>query len=1000
MSKKKVIEHTPEVERAVRDSGLSANKDARRREKKAGWLNRLQVGEAKRKRGRQHAVRRKRSYAAQRSWEQFGQVLAQWMTGRQASKALAIVRGLRERKAAEMRKCEWYLRLVMQLADQRAKDAQEAEQIRANRRREVAHMKGEYEKTIVGLKQELKDVTAELERGNTATIDLVGLSRAREGGSMQGAHDATRREQVKKLQVQLDEAKRELRQWKQLVQQRKDVSVRDQVRHSKAETQMLVAENRKLQAEVDRLKAEEEEKLRARLQLAKVQEDKIWELQQSIAATGKGKSQSLTKEAQVQVRLEEQQRESTSYKVEREALQVKVAQLQQELVVSRAAKQQVQAVEFGWQGFGDVVQRREEVEQSSKEWTLLVEELKGQVAQQWEEQGKKRQGTGARLGNWSNSQEKRLLEMAEAKAAEMWVNRRRGTSMGEVATNVTIRDGASGDICRHQVAQGAGAAEPVDRGADKQGGQVGLQARGTVLERLPGVGLSVEEGHAQQDLVASIDPNRSGAVVWVNSTQVGGGDAEERIGDSVKVIREQKADEVIKQQDMKVPAWAVVARNAHQEEQRAAIWALDFVNRVPRFEGSGKTVLAIKGAIQGHAVFTEVALGEGLLRYDYIEPWSRHFVHKARGGTKEGDAGWRRAFLRRELRGLVVRDTGAVVVRGLNKFFNIGQLAEVQSAALVRHRVVEVLVKLDGQMVNGVVVGGTVQYWTRKAAIWNAQDTKWKPTAVGVAASRVAAMANGNYDALVRDVTQMGCTAVFEFVGKQSCIKVQEGVDPRLVLIAVRDHVSGRLWAHDQLNRKGAKYGVEVVRRLWADEELSINEVVHRVQGWQNKEGVVVQLSNGAIVKVKSDWWFRSGFNGVLRQQAKEWQVSEQERLQKQKEKLRTREQRLAVVGLQGMVRAIDIFRMFDKAQRVEMVMDGRRNKLRVVVVCFESAEDRVAAEVVAKEHRLVARMAYSSRTRVAKQRRVEVFLRSQVWHNRVYSEPQGGALRRDAAHC
>ena len=121
------------------------------------------------------------------------------------------------------------------------------------------------------------------------------------------------------------------------------------------------------------------------------------------------------------------------------------------------------------------------------------------------------------------------------------------------------------------------------------------------------------------------------------------------------------------------------------------------------------------------------------------------------------------------------------------------------------------------------------------------------------------------------------------------------------------------------------------------------------------------------------------GFAAASTAKATEWQASERSRLQKQQGKLRTREQRLAVVGLDGMVRAVDIFCMFDKARRVEMVRDARNNKLRVVVVGFEGAKDRVAAECVAQVHRLVARMAYSNRMRVAKQRRLEIFLRSQV---------------------
>ena len=41
------------------------------------------------------------------------------------------------------------------------------------------------------------------------------------------------------------------------------------------------------------------------------------------------------------------------------------------------------------------------------------------------------------------------------------------------------------------------------------------------------------------------------------------------------------------------------------------------------------------------------------------------------------------------------------------------------------------------------------------------------------------------------------------------------------------------------------------------------------------REGVVVRFDDGEVVKVKSWWWFRSGFTGKRRQGAVEWVVQE-----------------------------------------------------------------------------------------------------------------------------
>ena len=63
-------------------------------------------------------------------------------------------------------------------------------------------------------------------------------------------------------------------------------------------------------------------------------------------------------------------------------------------------------------------------------------------------------------------------------------------------------------------------------------------------------------------------------------------------------------------------------------------------------------------AMAGRAVFTETRLDGGLVRYNYTEPWSEHFIWQGRGDSVEGRQQWRMAWLRRELRGLVLHESG------------------------------------------------------------------------------------------------------------------------------------------------------------------------------------------------------------------------------------------------------------------------------------------------------------------------------------------------------
>lgn len=410
-----------------------------------------------------------------------------------------------------------------------------------------------------------------------------------------------------------------------------------------------------------------------------------------------------------------------------------------------------------------------------------------------------------------------------------------------------------------------------------------------------------------------------------------------------------------------IPSWAVVASNVEEQELKEVVWRVRFKDRTPRMDGEG-VVEAMLGATKGTANFTVQAIGD-LLKFDYNEPWARHFIHRGRGDSTEGKAEWRRAWLRREMRGLVIRRTGEIVMRGLHKFFNIGQLQEINETALSKKIVHEVLEKLDGQMITGIMIGESAQFWSRGGN-----------TMVGTAAERVARESKGDYEALVRDLANTGHTAVFELVGEQSRIKANEGPSPRLVLIAVREQVSGDYATHEQLQSLGEKYGgVEVVRRFSELEVISIGELRKTVfQTWTGREGVVVRFSDGTMVKIKSIWWFKQGATVYMREESKLWQEQEQARQSKFRSKLQTRDQRVAIWGLQGQILAQQIKEVMAKVKKVELVYkaDG---KLSVVLASFENRCEANEAKENALKEGWRAQQAYSRRTKNLN-RRVEVF--------------------------
>ena len=109
----------------------------------------------------------------------------------------------------------------------------------------------------------------------------------------------------------------------------------------------------------------------------------------------------------------------------------------------------------------------------------------------------------------------------------------------------------------------------------------------------------------------------------------------------------------------------------------------------------------------------------------------------------------------------------------------------------------------------------------------------------------------------------MGCTATFEYVGRQSRIKARHEGAARLVLIAVRQKVSGEYWEHDGLVQLGRRHGVEVVRRVimpttGEQGHVSVWEVERLVKEVGGEtEGVMARLHGGALLKLKTGWWLQ-----------------------------------------------------------------------------------------------------------------------------------------------
>ena len=137
-------------------------------------------------------------------------------------------------------------------------------------------------------------------------------------------------------------------------------------------------------------------------------------------------------------------------------------------------------------------------------------------------------------------------------------------------------------------------------------------------------------------------------------------------------------------------------------------------------------------------------------------------------------------------------------------------------------------------------------------------------------------------------------------------------------------------------------------------------------------------MSDGAVVKVKSDWWFRAGYCQRYRDGAKEWQAMEARRRLKMQARRRTRGQRLAVMRVTGVSKPTDIFTILPGSQRLEVVYN-RKGKFSVVVVSFDTEQEMENARAMATTEGWRVQQAYSNRTRGKVGRRLEIYERDGI---------------------
>ena len=234
------------------------------------------------------------------------------------------------------------------------------------------------------------------------------------------------------------------------------------------------------------------------------------------------------------------------------------------------------------------------------------------------------------------------------------------------------------------------------------------------------------------------------------------------------------------------------------------------------------------------------SLGGRLVSVDYA--WASSQTHQTR--------------LIRECRGMLFDGgTGGIAARPLHKFFNEGERPEDDAAVdwTEAHRICE---KLDGSLFYPAVVGGDggaeVVWCTRGG------DTEKSREGIGEAPE-------GMLDAVGATMLEhdgVRTTPSFEYVSPSNRVVVLYD-EPRIVLLAVRENVSGRYLRPEEVDGMVADaervwgHPIPRAKEVWAtgawcepgDREQAIGQLRQQEEG----EGVVVAFDSGYRIKIKTD---------------------------------------------------------------------------------------------------------------------------------------------------
>jgi RNA ligase len=196
--------------------------------------------------------------------------------------------------------------------------------------------------------------------------------------------------------------------------------------------------------------------------------------------------------------------------------------------------------------------------------------------------------------------------------------------------------------------------------------------------------------------------------------------------------------------------------------------------------------------------------------------------------------------LLKECRGIIFDKSGNIIRRPLHKFFNLGQKDEAMINQIDISKPHTVLTKLDGSMLAPYIVDGRLCWGTRKGETEVAEMIK------------PFLDAHPTYVEFARNCCEDDWTPVFEFCSRKNQIVIDYGPEDRLVLIALRNMITGRYFTYSELVNIARLWNLEVVGALNnpVTDMAEFSEIVKNAVDMD--EGFVVAFDDGFRTKIKT----------------------------------------------------------------------------------------------------------------------------------------------------